>query len=75
MNGVEFARRLLTVTPYVPIVLISGWGLDHDVQLPVNVVQLLGKPLTMKALEDALSRDGVLSAGLSMKNASAAFGS
>jgi signal transduction histidine kinase len=60
MNGAELGQRLAAVAPKTPVVLMSGWGLDDDVRLPGNVVHVLGKPLTLKTLEDALSRDGVL---------------
>ncbi len=62
MNGAELGARLLAIAPRTPVLLMSGWGLDDDVPLPENVVHVLGKPLTMKTLEEALSRDGVLGA-------------
>jgi signal transduction histidine kinase/CheY-like chemotaxis protein len=60
MNGVELGSHLLRVAPQVPVVLISGWGLEHDVHRPKNVVEVLQKPLTMKALEQALIRGSAL---------------
>jgi signal transduction histidine kinase/CheY-like chemotaxis protein len=74
MNGVELGSHLLTVAPGVPVVLISGWGLDHDVRLSENVVQVLQKPLTMKTLEAALSYDGVFSGEGSVKAGAPMYG-
>jgi CheY-like chemotaxis protein len=55
MNGVEFARRMASVAPHVPVVLITGWGLDQDAPPPANVAFVLGKPITMKDLREAIA--------------------
>ena len=55
MTGIDVAQRFRLVAPHVPIVLLTGWGLDPDAARPANVVFVLGKPVTMKALDDALS--------------------
>jgi two-component system cell cycle sensor histidine kinase/response regulator CckA len=55
MNGVEFAQRLRVVAPQTPVVLITGWGLDPGTLTPDNVAFVLGKPITMQELGDALA--------------------
>jgi signal transduction histidine kinase/ActR/RegA family two-component response regulator len=54
MNGLALAQRLLVLTPRVPVILLTGWELESDSVRPGNVVFVLGKPVTMKSLRDAL---------------------
>ena len=54
MNGLALAQRFLVVAPRLPIILLTGWELESDAVRPGNVVFVLGKPVTMKALGDAL---------------------
>jgi signal transduction histidine kinase len=55
MNGAELARRLHSIAPRLPVVMLTGWELDQDAPLPQNVVLVLSKPVTMKALGGALA--------------------
>jgi CheY-like chemotaxis protein len=55
MNGLGVAQRFLVLARRVPVVILTGWGLDPDAVRPGNVVCILGKPVTMKALSDALT--------------------
>ena len=55
MTGLAVAQRFSRLAPQVPIVLLTGWGLDPDAVRPANVVFVLGKPVTMKSVDDALS--------------------
>jgi signal transduction histidine kinase len=54
MGGLEVAQRFLVLAPRIPVVIFTGWTLDCDTVRPSNVVFVLGKPVTMKALDDAL---------------------
>jgi CheY-like chemotaxis protein/two-component sensor histidine kinase len=57
MNGVEVARRFLASTPDIPIVLITGWGLDPDAPPPPeNVASVISKPVTMNALREVMAK-------------------
>jgi signal transduction histidine kinase len=55
MTGLDVAERFRLLAPRVPIVLLTGWGLDPDAARPDNVAFVLGKPVTMKSLDDAIS--------------------
>jgi CheY-like chemotaxis protein len=55
MSGLEVAQRFRILAPKVPVVILTGWGLDRDTERPPNVVFVLGKPVTMKSLDDALT--------------------
>jgi signal transduction histidine kinase/ActR/RegA family two-component response regulator len=55
MNGVQLVRRLQSIAPGVPAVLMSGWGIDPDMATPANVACVLSKPLTMTTLSDAIT--------------------
>jgi two-component system, cell cycle sensor histidine kinase and response regulator CckA len=56
VNGVEFARRLLTARPGLPVVMISGRLHTGDIpeDLPENILRVLAKPYTQAALSEAL---------------------
>ena len=54
MNGAEVASRLRSTAPHLPVVMMTGWGLDASDPLPDNVSLALVKPVTMKALGDAI---------------------
>jgi len=55
-NGVEFARRLATEHPGLPVVMVSGrlhtGEIPHD--LPPNILSVLAKPYSQSALSEAL---------------------
>ena len=55
MNGLELARRCSVLYPHLPVVLLTGWGLNADAVLPATVLAVLAKPVTMKSLEEALA--------------------
>jgi PAS domain S-box-containing protein len=57
VNGVEFARRLLSIRPGLRVVMISGRLHTGDIpaDLPENIVRVLAKPYTQAALSEALS--------------------
>lgn len=55
LNGLDIAGRLRIVAPHTPIVLLTGWAIDADADMPDNIVRVLGKPVTMKALGEALA--------------------
>jgi len=55
MTGLDVAQRFWQLAPQVPVVLLTGWGLDPDAARPANVVFVLGKPATMRSLDDAIS--------------------
>jgi two-component system OmpR family response regulator len=54
MNGLALAQRFRLLAPRVPVVLLTGWGLEADAVRPPNVVSVLGKPVTIKTLNEAL---------------------
>jgi CheY-like chemotaxis protein len=54
MNGLDVAQRFRVLAPRVPVVLLTGWGLDNEAPRPPNVAFVLSKPVTMKSLGDAL---------------------
>jgi len=56
VNGVEFARRLLSTRPGLPVVMISGRLHTGDIpeDLPENIVRVLAKPYTQAALSETL---------------------
>jgi signal transduction histidine kinase len=54
MNGLIVAQRFGVLAPQVPVVLLSGWGIDHASR-PANVRSVIGKPVTMKALSEAIA--------------------
>jgi PAS domain S-box-containing protein len=56
VNGVEFARRLLTARPGLRVVMISGRLHTGDIpeDLPENIVRVLAKPYTQAVLSETL---------------------
>jgi signal transduction histidine kinase/CheY-like chemotaxis protein len=54
MNGLVVAQRFRVLAPHVPVVLLSGWGIDQTGR-PANVRSVIGKPVTMKALSEAIA--------------------
>ncbi|MEM7220355.1 MAG: ATP-binding protein [Pseudomonadota bacterium] len=54
MTGTEFARELKAIAPNLPIVLITGFGLDAASAASSLFVQVLEKPLTATRLAEAL---------------------
>ncbi len=63
VNGVDFARRLATAHPGLPVVLVSGrlHAGEMPPDLPPNILRVLAKPYSQGSLSEAL-RD-ILGAG------------
>jgi CheY-like chemotaxis protein len=63
VNGVEFARRILSEHPGLPVIMISGRLHTGDIpeDLPPNILRVLAKPYSQGALSEIL-RD-ILGAG------------
>ncbi len=54
MDGYELARRCHQSHPALPVVLLTGW-LPDTAELPEGVARVLGKPLTLRSLREALA--------------------
>ena len=54
-NGIDLLREIHQRDPVLPVVLITGWGLEPDAPPPENVAFVLSKPITMKALSEVLA--------------------
>ncbi|HWR02477.1 MAG TPA: PAS domain S-box protein [Humidesulfovibrio sp.] len=63
VNGVEFARRILTRHPGLPVIMISGRLHTGDIppDLPPNILRVLAKPYSQAAISEALRE--ILSVG------------
>ncbi|PKN07876.1 MAG: hypothetical protein CVU73_10765 [Deltaproteobacteria bacterium HGW-Deltaproteobacteria-8] len=63
VNGVDFARRLTTAHPGLPVILVSGRLHAGEIppDLPPNILRVLAKPYSQGALSEVL-RD-ILGAG------------
>ncbi len=55
MNGFALAQRFCVVAPGMPVVLLTGWGLDATAECPPNITFVMGKPVTLRHLSDALA--------------------
>ncbi|MBM4405554.1 MAG: response regulator [Chloroflexi bacterium] len=58
MNGDELAARVKKVSPKTPVFLLTGFGdiLNASGEKPTNVDMVLGKPVTMAALREAVEK-------------------
>jgi PAS domain S-box-containing protein len=56
MDGKEVARRIKTISPKVPVILLSGWGnfMNLESDLPPHVDCVLSKPPSMARLLPAI---------------------
>jgi signal transduction histidine kinase len=56
-SGEDVARAVVRQSPRTPVILLTGWSsqLQNDEQQVEGVAQILGKPVTLKALADALN--------------------
>ncbi len=56
VNGVEFARRLMTARPGLPVILVSGRLHTGEIpqDMPPNILKVLAKPYSQGALSEAL---------------------
>jgi PAS domain S-box-containing protein len=58
INGWELARRVREISEDIPIILMTGWGLEiseKDVQ-DLKITELVSKPVTLDVIEDIVSR-------------------
>ncbi len=58
MNGWEFVRRVREVSEDIPIVLMTGWGLEisEEDMASARVSEVISKPLTIQTILDTVSR-------------------
>ena len=54
MNGLEVARRIKEARPWMPVVIVTGYGTDANVEeaRKLGVAGFLNKPLTPETIED-----------------------
>lgn len=54
MNGLEVARRIKESRPWMPVVIVTGYGTDANVEeaRKLGVAGFLNKPLTPETIED-----------------------
>ena len=54
MNGLEVARRIKEARPWMPVVIVTGYGTDANVAeaKQLGVAGFLNKPLTPETIED-----------------------
>jgi CheY-like chemotaxis protein len=57
-DGLEVARRLKEMNPWLPIVVVTGYGTQEaeDKAKAIGVAEFLNKPLTPSMIEDAAAR-------------------
>ena len=58
MNGWELARRIREISDDVPIILMTGWGLEiseEDIR-NVKITELVSKPVTLDMITEIVSR-------------------
>ena len=57
MNGYEVARRAKTIHPDIPVILMTGWGVEiSDENLRENQIEsLLPKPFDFQAVQDIIT--------------------
>ena len=74
LTGNDVARTVLRQQPEMPVILLTGWGADIalDSDVAEAVADVLAKPVTLHALEGALSR--ALAARDSEGSSDSAFG-
>ena len=55
-NGVEISARIHTISPKMPIVVITGWVLDYDNQTLARsgILRVLRKPVGLAEIEDVI---------------------
>jgi GAF domain-containing protein/ActR/RegA family two-component response regulator len=58
MTGWEVAQRIKTAHPRLPVILLTGWGQQIPQSTPgyAYVDQVLGKPVRLEDLQDAIAR-------------------
>ena len=58
MDGIEVLRRIRERSPDLPVVILSGWGTDTQLQAAqeLGVTEVLRKPTALKNLSETLAR-------------------
>ena len=56
MDGLDVAKRVRTLRPAVPVVLLTGWGTLFEHAEPEAVAVVLPKPPTLQSLSEAITR-------------------
>jgi CheY-like chemotaxis protein len=56
MDGLDLAKRLRTLRPDVPVVLLTGWGTFFENTQPEAIAVVLPKPPTLHSLSEAINR-------------------
>ena len=54
-SGAELARTLLRAQPHLQVLLMSGYGTHAEIGEPIAGARLLGKPIALPALQQALA--------------------
>ena len=54
-SGAELARTLLRAQPHLQVLLMSGYGAQAEIGEPIAGAHLLGKPIALPALQQALA--------------------
>lgn len=55
LSGADLARTLLRTQPQVQVLLMSGYGSEAEIGEPIAGARLLGKPIDLAALRQALA--------------------
>ncbi|MGN6261175.1 MAG: response regulator [Ralstonia sp.] len=53
-SGADLARTLLRLQPHVDVLLMSGYGTEAEIGEPIAGARLLGKPIDLMTLQQAL---------------------
>ncbi len=58
MNGWEFIRRVREISEDIPIVLMTGWGLEisEEDRIKARVSEVIAKPLTVQTILETVAR-------------------
>ncbi len=55
MTGIELTQKIRNITPQIPVILSSGFGVDIDISI-AGVCELLPKPFLLHTLSNAVWR-------------------
>jgi CheY-like chemotaxis protein len=58
VDGYEVARAIKRLSPSTPVILLTGWGykLRTEGNVPIEVDEVLSKPVEMRKMREALAR-------------------
>ena len=58
MNGWELVRRVREVSEDIPVILMTGWGLEisEEDRMKARVSEVISKPLTIQTILEAVAR-------------------